>query len=344
MIWRRWRPSSPRTSGATSRRGCAVAPDLQRTRLFEAVVALLDWATRETPLLLVLEDVHSADIPSLELAGYAARRIAAQPVLMLITRRELPHSAAADALEHALRSRGMLRCEVDLGPLAQAPIAALISQAARLTDHDVRRVVGRAEGNPLLAVETARAIGRGTGEVAPSLRGSVRATLTPLAGEVRKLVEVAAVAARSLQPLELAQLPLRDPDEAAGEALQSGLLEVADGAVGFRHALLRDAVYEEIAEPRRRSLHQRWAHALLASEQAGVIPRPAEAARHLRLAGADREAVPQLVRAAADARSARGARAGGQLSRGGADGRARPRRSVARARRAGGVAGTPRPG
>jgi DNA-binding SARP family transcriptional activator/tetratricopeptide (TPR) repeat protein len=280
-----------------------VAPDLQRTRLFEAVVALLDWATRETPLLLVLEDVHSADIPSLELAGYAARRIAAQPVLMLITRRELPHSAAADALEHALRSRGMLRCEVDLRPLAQAPIAVLISQAARLTDDDVRRAVGRAEGNPLLAIETARAIGRGTSAVAPSLRGSVRATLTPLAGEARKLVEVAAVAARSLQPLELAQLPFRDPDEAAGEALQSGLLEVADGAVGFRHALLRDAVYEEIAEPRRRSLHQRWAHALLASEQTGVIPRPAEAARHLRLAGADREAVPQLVRAAADARS-----------------------------------------
>src|SRR4029077_16507346 len=41
----------------------AVAPDLQRTRLFEAVVALLEWAARERPLLLVLEDIHSADAP-----------------------------------------------------------------------------------------------------------------------------------------------------------------------------------------------------------------------------------------------------------------------------------------
>ena len=44
--------------------GIAVAPDLQRTRLFEAVVALLGWAAREAPLLLVLEDVHSADAPA----------------------------------------------------------------------------------------------------------------------------------------------------------------------------------------------------------------------------------------------------------------------------------------
>ena len=58
-------------SGAPS---TAIAPDLQRTRLFEAVVALLAWSARQAPLLLVLEDIHSADVPSLELTGYAARR------------------------------------------------------------------------------------------------------------------------------------------------------------------------------------------------------------------------------------------------------------------------------
>ncbi len=280
-----------------------VAPDLQRTRLFEAVVALLGWAARHAPLLLVLEDVHTADVPSLELAGYAARRITDLPVMMVITRRELPHSAAADTLEHALRARGILRYEVDLEPLAQAPVAALARHVARLTDKDVRRVVELAEGNALLAVETARAIGRGVGEVAPSLRGSVRTLLTPLSGDARKLIEIAAVAGRSVQSPELAHFPLRDPDEAAVEALQSGMLLVVDGVVGFRHALLRDAVYEEIAEPRRRSLHQSWAHALVVGEEADGIPRPAEAARHFRLAGADPEAVPLLIRAAADARA-----------------------------------------
>ena len=281
----------------------ALPPDLLRTRLFEAVVALLDAAARQAPVLVVLEDVHTADAPSLELAGYAARRVAGLRVMMLITRREQPASADADRLEHALRARELLACELELGPLAPAAVAALARGAARLSDADVERVVERAEGNALLAVETARAIGRGREDVAPSLRGSVRAMLGPLPDRGRRLVEIAAVAARPIEAVELGQLPLEDPEDAATAALHSGLMVAAGDGVAFRHALLRDAVYEEIAEPRRRGLHQRWARVLLACEEAGAIPRPAEVARHLRLARADAEAVPQLIRATANARS-----------------------------------------
>ncbi|HWF74292.1 MAG TPA: AAA family ATPase [Solirubrobacteraceae bacterium] len=190
----------------------AVAPDLQRTRLFEAMVALLAWAAREQPVLLVLEDVHAADRPSLELAGYVARRVAGSRIMMLLTRRDLPPSADADRLEEALRSRGLLACELPLAPLGPEPVAALALRAARLSDADVQRVVDRAEGNALLAVETARALGKGLGdEVAPSLRGSVRATLAPLPGDVRKLIEFVAVAARALEPVELGALGVLDP-------------------------------------------------------------------------------------------------------------------------------------
>ncbi len=293
----------PAHYGRDGAASAAISPDLQRTRLFEAVVALLGWAAREAPLLLVLEDAHTADGPSLELAGYAARRVSGLRVMMVITRRALPHSAGADRLEHALRARGLLACELDLGPLQAGRVAALARTAADLSERDVQRVVERAEGNALLAVETARWLARGQGEVAPSLRGSVRATLAPLAGDVRALVETAAVAARPLAPVELAQLTLENSEGAGTEALQTGLLIGADGGIGYRHALLREAVYAEIAEPRRRGLHRRWAQALLASELAGAFPRPAEVARQLRLAGADADAVPQLVRAAADARA-----------------------------------------
>ncbi len=265
----------------------AVAPDLQRTRLFEAVVSLLGWAASERPLLLLLEDAHDADAPSLELAGYAARRVAALRAMLVITRRELPDSPGADRLEHALRSRGLLRHELELGPLPSEAVAELARSAARLGKNDVERVVQSAEGNALLAVETARALRE---QVAPSLRGSVRATLAPLSGEVRKLVEIAAVASRPIELSEVDQLGLH---EAAADALQTGLLQSSEARIAFRHALLREAAYEEIAEPRRRTLHREWARAL---------PTGAEATRHLRLAGADREAVPHLLRAAADAR------------------------------------------
>jgi len=281
-----------------------VAPDLQRTRLFEAVAALLSWAAREQPVLVILEDVHAADRLSLELAGYVARRAAGLRLMMLLTRRELPHSADADGLEHALRSRGLLACELGLAPLAPEPVSALARLAARLSDTDVKRVVDRAEGNALLAVETARAIGRGLHhEVAPSLRASVRATLAPVTGDVRTLIELVAVAARGLEPFELAQLGLADADESSAQALETGLLIAIGGRLGFGHALLRDAAYEQIAQPRRAGLHMRWAKALLAAEQAGAVPRPAEAARQLRLAGAGVEAVPQLARAATQARA-----------------------------------------
>jgi tetratricopeptide (TPR) repeat protein len=166
----------------------------------------------------------------------------------------------------------------------------------------VRRVVDRAEGNALLAVETARALGQGREDVAPSLRGSVRATLAPLGDDGRHLVELAAAAARAIEAVELGRAPLEDPEQAATAALHSGLMVAAGDGVAFRHALLRDAVYEEIAGPRRRGLHQRWAQVLLACEEAGAISRPAEVARHLRLAGADADAVPHLACAAADAR------------------------------------------
>ncbi len=280
----------------------AMVPDLQRTRLFEAVVSLLGYAARQAPVLLVLEDVHAADGPSLELAAYAARRMAGLRVMMLTTRRERPDSAHADRLEHALRARGLVACELELGPLAAAPVAALARGAARLTEADVRRVVERAEGNALLAVESARALGRGNPDVAPSLRGSVRATVAQLPEDGRGLVELAAVAARAIEAVELGRLPLADPERGATAALQSGLMVAAGDGVAFRHALLRDAVHEEIAGPRLRGLHHRWAHVLLACEEAGAIPRPAEVARQLRLAGADAEAVPHLARAAADAR------------------------------------------
>jgi tetratricopeptide (TPR) repeat protein len=212
----------------------------------------------------------------------------------------LPLSPDADRLEQAVRSRGLLACELDLEPLPPDRVAALARAAAGLSDAQVARVVERADGNALLAVETARALGRRQDELAPSLRGSVRATLAPLSGEVRRLVETTAVASRPLEPPEADQLSLH---EAAGQALETGLLLSADGRIAFRHALLRDAVYEEIAEPRRRALHQHWARTLLDAEQAGAPRRPDEVARHLRLAGVDREAVPQLVRAAADARA-----------------------------------------
>ena len=292
----------PEHFGRVPRAAPGVAPDLQRTRLFEAVVSLLGFAAREAPLLLVLEDLHCADAPSLELIAYAARRLQELRVTVLLTRRTQPAMPAVDVLEESLRGRGLLACELELEPLAGESVAALARAAAPpLGEAQVEHVVARAEGNALLAVESARALAGGRDQLAPSLRANARAALAPLEGDVRMVVETAAVAARPLRPEEVAALPVEDPELAATGALDTGLVSAAAGAIGFRHALVRDAIYEEIAEPRRRGLHQRWARTLIAA--GGASPRHAEVARQLRLAGADLEAAPHLIAAAADARA-----------------------------------------
>lgn len=292
----------PAHFGRSGRPSTDVPPELQRTRLFEAVVALLAWASREYPLLLVLEDIHTADSPSLELAAYAARRVNELPVMLVFTRRALPPSAECDRLEQALRARGALVAELDLGPLAPAPVAALARSAARLSEAETGRVVQSAEGNALLAVESARSIARGDHEVAANLRASVRAALAPAGATTRELIDVAAVAGRPIEPLELEQLALPELDQAASEGLETGILVSAGNRLSFRHALLRDAVYAELTEPRARTLHVRWAENLIAAERDGGVRRPAESARHLLLAGRLGPAVEQLRRAAADAR------------------------------------------
>jgi DNA-binding SARP family transcriptional activator/tetratricopeptide (TPR) repeat protein len=277
-------------------------PDLERARLFEAAVALVEWMAQDRPLMLLIEDIHIADASSLELVGYVSRRLVGLPVLLVLTRRELPRADDADRLEHVLRARGRLLEEVVLGPLEPGFVAELARGTAGLRESDIARVVEAAEGNALLAVESARAISRGERELSASLRGAVRGAFGSLSPEGRGFAEFAAVAAREVERAELMALPIDDPTRAATGALESGMLVARGHRVGFRHALLRDAVYADLPEPRRAALHERWAQTLLRCDQSGGIRRAAEIARHLRLAGRDAAAVDQLARAAGDAR------------------------------------------
>jgi DNA-binding SARP family transcriptional activator len=280
-----------------------VSPDLERARLLEATVAAIEWAARTRPLALLLEDTHIADPSSLELTGYVARRIDTLPVLFILTRRPLPRSSEVDRLEHALRSRGLLREELVLEPLEPAAVAEIALDVAALAQEDVRRIVEASEGNALLAVETARAIARGERDLAEGVRGTVRGAFGSLGEVGRSLVELAAVAARELEQAEIAALPIENSAEAAVQALDSGMLVERERRIGFRHALLREAVYFELPEPRRVILHERWAQTLLSGTSDGGPRRPGEVARHLRLAGKNRQAVEQLGLAAADARA-----------------------------------------
>ena len=163
-------------------------------------------------------------------------------------------------------------------------------------------VVAVAEGNPLLAVASARAIGAGDGGPPDTLREAVRARFAAPrragahARRVRRRRRAGPRAGRGRA------LPVEHLASAALAALDTELLVAHGGRLGFRHALLRDVVYADLPEPRRAWLHETLAHALGRREDPGAAGLAAEIARHLRLAGRDAEAVAYLERAAAHAR------------------------------------------
>ena len=278
--------------------GPGASPEFERARLFEAVADMIAWAAEQRPLVLLVEDVHLADVASLELAAYVARRLPELAALLILTRRDAPRRLEADLLRQALARRGALHAELELTPLPEPALAALVRSVASLPDDEVGHVVAASEGNALLAVEAARAGAAGSGARPAGLRALVRAATAGLEPDARAVTELAAVAGRQLTRDEQLALPLDRPAEAAAAALDSGLLLARDGRLGFRHALLRAAAYDDLPEPRRAALHEQLAAAL---EAAGDAPA-AELGRHLRLAGRDVAAVVHLERAGVEAR------------------------------------------
>ena len=315
-------------------------PRLERVQLCEAVVQFLAWASGRAPLLLAFEDLHLADTASLELVAYAGRRLRRLPVLLILTRRQLPGRQDLDAVLGALRSRGALAAEIRVERLADDAIRELVTSTADLPRATVSQIVQLAGGSPLLAAETARAASTRAadlttgdlttgdlttgdlttgdlttgdltaGDLTTGLNGAVRLATSRLSGPSRVFVEFVAAAGRDLDRSEVAALPLPNPARAATEALGSGLLKTDDGRTGFRHALLRDAAYQEIPDPIRARLHGELAQLLRKRARPpgphGRAARPglraAEVARHLRLAGQDEQAAGYLARAAQDAR------------------------------------------
>ena len=92
-------------------------PELERLRLFDAVLRLVEWAAAGRPVLLVAEDVHRADRASLALCAHIGRRLAALPVLFVLTRRDRPSRPDADALLADLAGRGLPVTEIEPRPL-----------------------------------------------------------------------------------------------------------------------------------------------------------------------------------------------------------------------------------
>jgi DNA-binding SARP family transcriptional activator len=280
--------------------------------VFHAVGAVLEAAAERWPLMLVLDDLHWADKPTLRLLRHVLQEIAGTPILVVGTYRD---EEVAD--DHPLKARPaddrLLR--LALSGLEEHETRALV--AVRLRDWGtspafVRRLHRATEGNALFIEETLRAL-RESGRTAARDADALDALGLPagvaevILRRVRALpapaMEALTVGAvigprfslRTLKPLVGAgEDELLDVIEACCAARL--IVEAAGEVFAFSHDRVRAALYERLTMTRRLRLHLRVARSLAAT--AGE-PNPAELARHYqearRLAGT--ALAPEDVRA-----------------------------------------------
>lgn len=275
-------------------------------RLRDAIAALIEAAAEHAPQVLVVEDLHWADESTLALLSFLLRTLTHGRILLLLTcRSDDVHrgDAVSRFIGEATRARLLERVAVErLETSAVRQLAESIT-GLPLTDAALERIQDRAEGVPFFVEELA---GCSSGPLPGSLRDLLLARFDRLGDDARRVVQVVSGAERPLtHPLvtQLAGLPEARLDEAIREATLSGILVVADDDYRFRHALLREAVHDDLLPGERARLHRAYAEALEQNGEGSDTADSAALAYHWQLAQDDRRALAAAVAAMFDAKS-----------------------------------------
>ena len=242
----------------------------QSARLFELVLGVLGRIAAQRPLVLVIEDLHWADRSTLDLVAFLMRTPPAGPVLLAVTYRtdELHRGHPLRPLLAELeRVRAIER--IELAPFDRAQVAAQLEGIlGEPAERDVAdRVFERSEGNAFL-VEEMLGIVRAGADIEllpPSLRDVLLARTETLPDSVRRTLRLAAVAGRRVPDRLLAavaDVPEHELVEALREAVEHNVLVVDQSGYAFRHALVRDAVYDDLLPAERARAHAAYAEAL----------------------------------------------------------------------------------
>jgi tetratricopeptide (TPR) repeat protein len=245
--------------------GAAPAKDGDRNRLFDAVARLLFGLGPGSPTLLILDDIQWFDEVSAALLHYVVRSSETSRLLVAAAARpgELEENRAAARLLRTLRAEGRL-IEHRLLPLGEAETAEL----ARSVDPgiDGGHVFAESGGNPLFALEVARA--GGAGGPAGTLDTLIGDRLARLDPETREVVKWASALGHAFEvpTLEVVTgFPLAQVLAACQELERHGVLRVAgatEAGYDFAHDLVRRAAYRSLSGPARRVVHLQIAKAL----------------------------------------------------------------------------------
>ncbi len=247
-----------------------------RFRLFEAMVDAVRKAAGTSGLVVILDDIHRSDEPSLLVLRHLAEQLGDLPVLVLATFRN-PARPVGELLGSPVVER------IDLRGL---DLAELREQLPEATIEDLSRVHEVTGGNPLFVKEVARAMADGSWRADRPPRtvlDIVGSRLDRVSADCRRLVQTAAIVGRDFQLGVVVAAMDSTVDEClplVDEAVAFGFLDHIGDDLRFVHALTRDAVEASLTTTSRTALHRAVAESLERQYADDLSEHLADIARH----------------------------------------------------------------
>lgn len=242
-------------------------PELERTRMFEAVARLFERLADRQPVALFVDDLHWADRGTIELLHYLSRSARGRRVLLLANYRSGEQPRPLREFATAVR-RHDLDTELTLRPLTDDAVAELLAEllGAPASPQLLENVRERARGVPLFVKALVQEMGRTPAPSTPAVvRDLVLAQLDRLGEPSRRLLDLVAVAGETA-PDVLAEVLPDDFAEPQRDLLARGLLSEEESGRSVRlrvdHPMYAEVAYAELTAADRRDLHARLAAAI----------------------------------------------------------------------------------
>jgi DNA-binding CsgD family transcriptional regulator/tetratricopeptide (TPR) repeat protein len=245
-----------------------IDPSGRQVQLFDAIVDLLDRASGGRPLMVTLEDIHWADGSTRDLIRFLVRNLRTERLLLVATyrsddlHRRHPLMPLLSELDRADRVERVELRRFDREELAEQ-ITAILGRRPSAAHVDV--LLERSDGIPFYVEELIAHDGRVADPIPTSLRDILDHRLAALSPNALDLVRAAAVIGGRFSHERLAAVAGLDEDvllRALREAIDSRIvvsLDAGDPAYMFRHALLREAAYDDLLPAERVRIHSRLA-------------------------------------------------------------------------------------
>ena len=284
-------------------------PAADLSRVFGLLHTVLRCLAERSPVLLCFEDLHVADVTSLDLIQFLVRQARRLPVVLVGTYRSdevRPGDRLAQLLAF-LEREGAHR--IDLEALSREDTARVAESVLGqpISDGLNERIFATTDGTPffveqlVLALREEERIGvRGgiwqpvadtAGVLPPIAREVIQRRLERLSQRSRQTLAMAAVLGQSVEHGTLLATceSAHDADllDSLDEALEAGILTETASGYAFGHALLRETVYWGLTAPRRMLLHARAGQAIERLAAVRNVDRSAELAHHFCLGGSD---------------------------------------------------------